>query len=557
MFHLSSVSAYATYITLLVIFNVHGIQAQKTVSIRIDATSDRHAIDPRIYGVAHASTQQLQALNSPLNRNGGNNTSRYNWQLNADNRANDWFFQSIGEENATPGARGDEFVQRSRAGSSEPMLTIPIIDWVAKLGPNREKLASFSVQKYGAQQKTDQWMPDAGNGLKADGQPVIGNDPNDANRQNSPQFQQDWVKHLVQKWGTASKGGIKYFILDNEPGIWHSTHRDVQPQGVTMQGLRDKLVAYGTAVKAIDPDAKIVAPEEWGWTNYFLSGYDSQRGASVGWDRSKMPDRQKNGGMDIMPWLLKEMATHEKQTRKRLLDIFTLHIYPQGGEFGDDTSEAMQLRRNRSTRALWDPNYKDETWINDTVMLIPRMKNWVRENYPNTPIGITEYNWGAEAHINGATAQADILGIFGREGLDMAARWTTPDANTPTFKAMQMYRNYDGKQSTFGDTNVRCTVPNPDEVSAFAALRTKDNALTVMLINKQLQQSADVQLDIQNFGWIGPAQTWQLTAHNSIQRVADAKSQGQSTNLKLTVPAQSITMLILPSPRMDSILLRK
>ena len=57
--------------------------------------------------------------------------------------------------------------------------------------------------------------------------------------------------------------------------------------------------------------------------------------------------------------------------------------------------------------------------------------------YPGTLTGITEYNWGAENHINGATAQADIYGIFGREGLDMAARWTTPDATTPTYKAMQ------------------------------------------------------------------------------------------------------------------------
>ena len=59
-------------------------------------------------------------------------------------------------------------------------------------------------------------------------------------------------------------------------------------------------------------------------------------------------------------------------------------------------------------------------------MLIPRMKNWVATYYPGTKIGITEYNWGAEGHINGATAQADILGIFGREGLDLATRWTTP-----------------------------------------------------------------------------------------------------------------------------------
>jgi hypothetical protein len=65
----------------------------------------------------------------------------------------------------------------------------------------------------------------------------------------------------------------------------------------------------------------------------------------------------------------------------------------------------------------------------DAVMLIPRLRNWVNTYYDaGTPIGITDYNWGAEGHINGATTQADILGIFGRENLDLAARWTTPDA---------------------------------------------------------------------------------------------------------------------------------
>ena len=100
----------------------------------------------------------------------------------------------------------------------------------------------------------------------------------------------------------------------------------------------------------------------------------------------------------------------------RLLDVFTVHYYPQGGEFSDDVSSAMQLRRNRSTRSLWDPNYVDETWINDKVQLIPRLTGWVNTYYPGTLIGITEYNWGAESHINGATTQADIYGIFGREG---------------------------------------------------------------------------------------------------------------------------------------------
>jgi hypothetical protein len=45
-----------------------------------------------------------------------------------------------------------------------------------------------------------------------------------------------------------------------------------------------------------------------------------------------------------------------------------------------------------------------------------------------------------------------ILGIFGREGLDMAARWATPAASTPTYKAIKMFRNYDGNRSTLGET---------------------------------------------------------------------------------------------------------
>ena len=72
----------------------------------------------------------------------------------------------------------------------------------------------------------------------------------------------------------------------------------------------------------------------------------------------------------------------------------------------------MQQRRNRSTRSLGDPTYVDETWINDRVQLIPRLRTWANTYYyPGTPIGITEYNWGAEDHINGATTRADIYGI--------------------------------------------------------------------------------------------------------------------------------------------------
>jgi len=35
----------------------------------------------------------LSDLNCPVNRYGGNNTSCYNWQLNADNRGANWYFE--------------------------------------------------------------------------------------------------------------------------------------------------------------------------------------------------------------------------------------------------------------------------------------------------------------------------------------------------------------------------------------------------------------------------------------------------------------------------------
>ena len=50
---------------------------------------------------------------------------------------------------------------------------------------------------------------------------------------------------------------------------------------------------------------------------------------------------------------------------------------------------------------------------------------------------------------------------------------------------MEIYRNYDGNLSTFGDTSVSAAVANPDYLSSFAAVRSSDGALTVMVINKQ------------------------------------------------------------------------
>jgi len=534
-------SRYALMIVLLGSLAALGATALNApVTISVNVSAGRHPISPLIYGVSEGSSTALANLNAPLDRDGGNNASRYNWLINARNLDSDWYFESYPYPSSTPGDAGDSVISQSKLHNAQAMLTIPMIGWVAKLGASRAILSSFSVAKYGPQCSTDPWDPDAGNGVKSDCYTnITGNNPNDANVADSSTTEQAWVKHLVSKWGTAAKGGLTYYLMDNESSIWFSTHRDVHPIGAHATEIRGKVIDYSAKIKAIDPGAKIVAPEEWGWDGYLYSGYDQQYAAAHGW--SAFPDRQNvMGGQNYMPWLLSQWkaAGHP-------IDVFSLHFYPQGGEFSDDVSSTMQLLRNRSTRQLWDPGYVSESWIKAVVDLIPRMAGWVSTSYyPGTPLAITEYNWGAEGQINGATTQADLLGIFGRQGLNMATRWTVPGATTPTYKAMQMYRNYDGSHSTFGGTSVSATGGNPDLLSVFAAQRTSDSALTVMVINKVLSGSTPVTLTLANSTASGSAQVYRLTAANSIAHLTNQPWSAGS--LKATVPPQSITLFVLP-----------
>ncbi|HEY6204673.1 MAG TPA: glycoside hydrolase family 44 protein, partial [Chthoniobacterales bacterium] len=244
-------AAAGAAIAVVLLSGAVGVHAQNAaVRINVNAGADRHPINANIYGVADASPAALRDLNAPLNRNGGNSASRYNWLQNADNRGHDRYFESIGDTNAVAGERGDIFIANSKTANAQAMLTIPMLDWVAKLGANRGPLASFSISKYGAQTGRDeQWFSDAGSGIRPTGGYITGNDPNDANVPSSSAFQQNWVQHLITRWGMNANGGLRYYILDNEPSIWDATHRDVHPTGATMDEMRNRIVDFASMIK--------------------------------------------------------------------------------------------------------------------------------------------------------------------------------------------------------------------------------------------------------------------------------------------------------------------
>ena len=199
----------------------------------------------------------------------------------------------------------------------------------------------------------------------------------------------------------------------------------------------------------------------------------------------------------------------------------------------------------------------DQSWIasvgiNDGIVdLIPNLKSWVKQYYPGLKTAITEYNWGDEPNLNGATTQADVLGIFGRQALDMATRWTVPVNPSPTYLSMQIYRNYDGNRSTFGDTSIYAGVADPDYLSSFAALRSTDHALTLMVINKQ-QGSTPVSVSLANFATTGTAEAWEIAsaAQTSITPLGNVAITNNS--ITTTLPPQSITLFVIPKGKVTS-----
>src|SRR3954453_10998606 len=54
-------------------------------ALAVDATLDRHAISPDIYGMNFGDTALAQELHVPVNRYGGNAASRYNHVTNVQN----------------------------------------------------------------------------------------------------------------------------------------------------------------------------------------------------------------------------------------------------------------------------------------------------------------------------------------------------------------------------------------------------------------------------------------------------------------------------------------
>ena len=442
------------------------LNAQSIPTLAVDATASQHVINPNIYGIVNYGLDATYAeqIQVPNIRWGGDGTTRYNWQVDSSNSGFDWYFMGgSGNANPVPSASVDLMINTYKTAHAGALITIPIIPYV---NSTSAWTCSFPTSVYGAQQSTNPYVhpngENCGNSISSSGNQLLDTNIYANHIANSVALQQGWLEHLVATFGTAAHGGVPFYQLDNEPGGWGNTHRDVEPNGATYNTIISLGQQYAATVKQVDPSAMVLGPSD-----FTLGGW-------IG-----TPGQQNN--LYAGQYYLQQMAAYDQKHGERVLDYFDEHYYPQ---FTDPTSQLA------STRTFWDPTYNGGTWVEQydfdgPMQLIPRFRQWIAQYYPGTKLSFSEYSIDSgNKLVTDALAEADVLGIFGFQAVDFANMWSAPAPTDPIAYGFRLYRNYDGQGGQFGNISVLASSTNQAELSIYGALRSSDGALTLIVINK-------------------------------------------------------------------------
>jgi hypothetical protein len=506
----------------------YALSDAKPVAARLACDAKATKISPLIYGVGGTELDASRALNATIRRWGGNPATTYNWEARVWNLGKDWFF----ENHSAPAYT--QFISDNASHQTASALTVPIIGWVAKDGTSN----GFPVSIYGPQAQTDQWRQDAGNGLTPSGAKITPALPPRAGMPAPPSWIKRWVSEIVSADVKNGKRSVAEYILDNEPMIWHETHRAMRPDPLGYDELLQRAIDYGTAIREADPGAVIAGPAEWGWTGYFYSAKDLAGGGNT----STRLDRRAHGDVPLVEWYLGKLREHEQKAGVRILDALDLHYYPQAnnvfGNAADPTTSALRLR---STRSLWDKTYVDESWVKDTVALLPRMREWVNKNYPGLGISIGEWSFGGDDHISGALANAETLGRFAQFGVASAFRWGAPRTGSPGVQGFLAYRDFDGKGAHFLDWYVPTTSASGD-VSLFASRDEQGKHVVVVALNLSPDAAMLAKIDTTSCGAVASRQAYSFVGGASKFEASEAPQTHEAT-LDQLLPPWSITVI--------------
>lgn len=453
-----------------------------SVIFTIDTEKDRSPISPLVYG---SNSSMPAADNIPARRSGGNRLTGYNWENNYSNAGNDYLHYNDNymvrnystEEQKIPGLALTRFHESCIVSGQFSLLTLQMAGYVSadKKGTVTEAEVAPSIR----------WKP-----IVFKKPTAFCNPPGSPDTTDDFVYIDECVNFLVNQFGNASTpNGVKAYCLDNEPGLWVETHPRIHPTKVGCQELIDRSVALSSAVKDVDSVARIFGPALYG----FGAFYNLQ--SAPDWSAVK----SGHSYSWFIDYYLDEMKTASNNQGRRLLDVLDLHWYPEaqdadGVRITEDPGVYTQTNaeaRIQAPRSLWDPDYVEKSWIGQWyrsyLPLLPKVIQSINSYYPNTKLAITEYNYGGTDHISGGIAMADVLGIFGKYGLYFASYWGGRDIYISA--AYRIYRNYDGNNSTFGDTHILASMSDKVNSSIYGSMNAADaTQIHLVVLNKNYTQ---------------------------------------------------------------------
>jgi hypothetical protein len=474
-------------------------------TITINTTSQRAAISPYIYGI----NQPLSGgENTTVMRLGGNRMTGYNWETNASNAGSDWYMSSdnymcgslSAAQCSVAGAVLKAFVDGNLANGMQSLITVPMAGYVSA-----DENGSVTEPEKAPSSRWDQVIPIKGTAL------VYPPDTSD-----TYVYVDEEIAYLVNTYGNSTtQNGVKFYDLDNEPGIWgpavptvtatptgpqptpteNRTHPRLHPAPVYCTEYVQKSIDTGMAIKNVDPNAMTFGGVFYGW-----SDYESLNGA-LDWTT------EGAGYNWFVEYYLKKMKDAEAgYGGKRILDVIDFHYYSEATGGGCRVIDSgcsgyptvNQAERMNATRTLWETGYRENSWIGQWypqwAPLIPLITQAINTYYTGTKIAFTEWNFGGGKHFSGGLADVDMLGIFGKYGIYLATMWSV-DEGAYSSAAFKMYRNYDGSKSTFGDTHVQAD-SDTSTMSVYASIfGSDDSTLHIILVNKyNTAQTANVTI---------------------------------------------------------------
>ena len=499
-----------------------------SISCSIDA-SVHSPISPFIYGT-NAPDWAGASKYLTLGRSGGNRWTAYNWENNASNAGTDWYNQNdnylgggtvAGEAIRAPAAA-------ALAAGKSYIVTVPIEGYVAAdINPPGDvnQTPNYLQTRFRVS------LPSKGSAF------VYPPNLNDAYV-----YQDEFVSWMEGKFPRTDPSKQIFYMLDNEPDLWSSTHPRIHPNAVTYAELWSKTVSFASAIKKRAPGALVFGPASYGW-----NGYVNLQNASDA------------NGRDFLNFHLQSINDYKTQNGVRLVDVLDLHWYPEAtGDgvriTGEETTPGVVQARIQAPRSLWDPKYVENSWITQSIGgaidLIPLVKGKIAAHAPGTGLSFSEYYYGGGADISGAIAQADVLGIFGQQGVYAAALWPLSSNLSYINAAFNAYRNYDGSGAHFGDTSVKAINSDTKDASVYVSTDTATpNRMVVLAINK-LASSVTENLTITNFGHYQTAKTYRLTSASSNLTLVNSVSRTPRTGtspdtFQASLPPMSVSVFEL------------